>query len=101
MTLSAEPAGYRWPSAEPTCAHAFLWPSVRRILADGVAAGRARRVFDLGCGNGATAHALAAEGWEVAGVDPSREGVAHARASGLDLRLGSCAGVLGAQDAGM
>jgi 2-polyprenyl-6-hydroxyphenyl methylase/3-demethylubiquinone-9 3-methyltransferase len=46
-------------------------------------------VFDLGCGNGATAHVLTAEGWEVAGVDPSQEGVAYACASGLDLRVGS------------
>jgi 2-polyprenyl-3-methyl-5-hydroxy-6-metoxy-1,4-benzoquinol methylase len=62
---------------------------VRRILADGVAKGRARRLFDLGCGNGATARLLAAEGWAVAGVDPSQEGVAYARASGLDVRVGS------------
>lgn len=85
----AECAGYRWHSAEPTCAQAYLWPAVRRILADGVAHGRAMRVFDLGCGNGATARVLAAEGFEVAGVDPSPEGVGHARASGLDLRIGS------------
>jgi 2-polyprenyl-6-hydroxyphenyl methylase/3-demethylubiquinone-9 3-methyltransferase len=89
MGSRADLAGYSWPSAEPTCAHAYLWPAVRRILADGVAGGRARRVFDLGCGNGATARALAAEGWEVAGVDPSRQGIAQARASGLDLRVGS------------
>jgi 2-polyprenyl-3-methyl-5-hydroxy-6-metoxy-1,4-benzoquinol methylase len=82
-------AGYRWPSAAPTCAHAYLWPAVRRILADGVAEGRQRRVFDLGCGNGATARLLAAEGFEAAGVDPSEEGVAHGRAGGLDLRVGS------------
>ena len=86
---SADLAGYRWNSVGPTCAHPYLWPAVRRILADGVAGGRARRVFDLGCGNGATARALAADGWEVAGIDPSQEGVAHARASGLDLRVGS------------
>jgi SAM-dependent methyltransferase len=81
--------GYQWTSAEPTCAHDYLMPAVRRITAAGFAAGRARRVFDLGCGNGATARALAAEGWEVAGVDPSEEGIAHARTSGLDLQLGS------------
>ena len=89
VVASAEVAGYRWNSAEPTCTHAYLWPAVRRILAVGVAEGRAKRVFDLGCGNGATARSLTAEGWEVAGVDPSDEGVAHARASGLDLRVGS------------
>ena len=81
--------GHGWSSADPTCAYRYLMPTVRRILAGGLAAGRAKRVFDLGCGNGATARALAAEGWEVAGVDPSPEGIAHAAASGLDLRLGS------------
>ena len=89
MATAAAIAGYRWHSAEPTCAHAYLWPALRRILADGVAQGRAKRVFDLGCGNGAAARVLAAQGWEVAGVDPSPEGVAYARASGLDLRVGS------------
>ena len=86
---SADLAGYRWHSAAPTCAHAYLWPAMHRILACGVADGRAKRVFDLGCGNGAAARVLAAQGWEVAGVDPSQEGVAYARASGLDLRVGS------------
>jgi len=89
MATSADLAGYRWRSAAPTCAHPYLWPAVRRILADGVAGGRARRAFDLGCGNGATARVLAAEGWRVAGVDPSREGIAHAHAGRLDLRVGS------------
>jgi 2-polyprenyl-6-hydroxyphenyl methylase/3-demethylubiquinone-9 3-methyltransferase len=89
IAKSADLAGYRWHSAEPTCAHAYLWPAVRRLLADGIAQGRAKRVFDLGCGNGATARALAAEGWEVAGIDPSQEGVAYARTDDLDLRVGS------------
>jgi SAM-dependent methyltransferase len=71
-------------------AHAYFMPAVRRILADGLAEGRAKRVFNLGCGNCATAQTLAAEGCEVAGVDPSEEGIAHAYASGLDpaRRLG-------------
>jgi SAM-dependent methyltransferase len=89
IVRNADFAGYRWNSAEPTCAHPYLWPAVHRLLVDGVAGGRARRVFDLGCGNGATARVLAAEGWEVAGIDPSQEGIALARASGLDLRLGT------------
>jgi 2-polyprenyl-3-methyl-5-hydroxy-6-metoxy-1,4-benzoquinol methylase len=94
---NGECVGYRWPSAEPTCAHSYLWPAVRRILADGVAHGRAKRVFDLGCGNGARARALAGEGFEVAGVDPSQEGIAHARASGLNLRVGSAYDELAAE----
>ena len=94
---SAERAGYPWHSAEPTCAHAYLWSAMRGILMDGVAHGRARRVFDLGCGNGATARVLAAEGFEVAGVDPSQEGIGQARASGLDLRVGSAYEDLGSE----
>ena len=86
---TADLAGYRWTSADATCAHPYLMPAVHRFLEAGLAEGRARRVFDLGCGNGATARMLAAEGWEVAGVDPSEEGIAHASATGLDLRQGS------------
>jgi 2-polyprenyl-6-hydroxyphenyl methylase/3-demethylubiquinone-9 3-methyltransferase len=89
MAVGVDAAGHAWNSAEPTCAHAYVWPAVHRLLAHGIAQGRARRVFDLGCGNGAAAHLLAAAGWEVAGVDPSPEGIAYARASGLDLRVGS------------
>ena len=44
---------------------------------------------DLRPRNGATARLLAAEGWEVAGVDPLQEGVTHARANGVVLRVGS------------
>ena len=89
IAVSTDLAGYRWHSAKPNCAHAYLWPAVRRILTDGVANGRAKRVFDLGCGNGAMARVLAVEGWEVSGVDPSLEGIAYAGVSGLDLRVGS------------
>jgi 2-polyprenyl-3-methyl-5-hydroxy-6-metoxy-1,4-benzoquinol methylase len=89
IATSAHVADYQWSSAGPTCAHAYLWPAVRRILAESIVEGRTKRVFDLGCGNGATARELAAEGWEVAGVDPSQEGIDYARASGVDVRVGS------------
>jgi hypothetical protein len=59
VASSDDVAGYQWNSAGPTCAHAYLWPAVRRVLAHGVTEGRAKRVFDLGCGNGATARLLA------------------------------------------
>ena len=38
-----------------------------------------RRCFDLGCGNGSVAAAVAARGWKVSGVDPSDDGIARAR----------------------
>lgn len=40
------------------------------------------RIFELGCGNGSTAAALIARGYDVSGVDSSEEGVAFARRYG-------------------
>jgi 2-polyprenyl-6-hydroxyphenyl methylase/3-demethylubiquinone-9 3-methyltransferase len=53
--------------------------------------GAPRRVFDLGCGNGAIAAELAGRGFDVSGVDPSDEGIAYAAAHypHLHLRQGS------------
>jgi len=39
----------------------------------------ARRILDLGCGNGALCGALAAAGFEVVGCDPSEDGIGIAR----------------------
>ena len=49
------------------------------------------RVFDLGCGNGAFAAELADRGYDVTGVDPSRDGIAQARETHpeLDAHVGS------------
>ena len=49
------------------------------------------KVFESGCGKGSIANALAQSGWAVAGVDPSVEGVAQAKARypALELHEGS------------
>ncbi len=39
---------------------------------------RNKRIFDVGCGNGSVANFLHDAGWDVTGVDPSVEGIAHA-----------------------
>jgi 2-polyprenyl-6-hydroxyphenyl methylase/3-demethylubiquinone-9 3-methyltransferase len=80
-------AGYRYADSGPSCAHTYLLPAVRGELAGFFASGASWRVFDLGCGNGHLAAALAREGYEVFGVDPSIEGIAHARAAYPQLRL--------------
>jgi 2-polyprenyl-3-methyl-5-hydroxy-6-metoxy-1,4-benzoquinol methylase len=46
-----------------------------------------KRVFELGCGNGSVAQALAQRGWDVSGVDPSSEGIARANAQWPALKL--------------
>lgn len=84
-----EIAGYRWNSAELTCAHDYLLPAVLhetgRLLAKIPAGGG--RLFELGCGNGSVANALSKQGWDVTGVDPSTEGIAQANAGYPHLKL--------------
>ena len=59
--------------AEPGGADEYLWPSLLRLLPPPC------RVFEIGCGNGATARKLAAEGYSVTGIDPSPSGIAIAK----------------------
>jgi 2-polyprenyl-3-methyl-5-hydroxy-6-metoxy-1,4-benzoquinol methylase len=83
--------GYGFASADAEHTHAYLWPTVFAELDRLGLSGDGKRVFDLGCGNGATAKALADRGWRVSGVDPSESGIGFARSAypDLDLRCGS------------
>jgi 2-polyprenyl-6-hydroxyphenyl methylase/3-demethylubiquinone-9 3-methyltransferase len=84
----ARPTGYVYTDAEPTDAHTYLFPALDRRLA-GLPwpAGSPKRVFDLGCGNGATAKFLTDRGYDVTGVDPSTEGIAAANAAYPELKV--------------
>jgi 2-polyprenyl-6-hydroxyphenyl methylase/3-demethylubiquinone-9 3-methyltransferase len=83
-------SAYHWPDAGHNCSHPYLLPAVLRALR-GFAWSGERRVFDLGCGNGAAASTLGDQGYRVTGVDPSAEGIAHANRAypKLDLQQGS------------
>ena len=80
-------AAYQYHGAELGHHHAWLLPSIFRIL-DGLnlPAGE-RRLFDLGCGNGSVAQALTQRGWDVTGVDTSATGIAQANTAWPDLKL--------------
>ena len=55
---------------------------------ESIAAKRERaKIFELGCGNGSVANELAAAGYDVTGVDPSAEGLAHANRRYPTLKL--------------
>lgn len=73
---------YRYADAAPTWPHVYLWPAlikeIDRLPTKTLARGG---VFDLGCGNGATAGMLAERGLAVTGVDSSESGTAQARAA--------------------
>jgi 2-polyprenyl-6-hydroxyphenyl methylase/3-demethylubiquinone-9 3-methyltransferase len=84
-------SGYCYSHAELGHQHAYLLPTLFRVL-DGFWLGDGqRRLFELGCGNGSVANVLAQRGWDVTGVDPSVEGIDQARAAypGLRLECGS------------
>ena len=85
---SADIAGYRYSDGGQTCAHAYLLPVVFAIIEGEVRRrGAGARVFDLGCGNGVVASAIAKRGLTVTGVDPSTEGIDQAKRNYPDLSL--------------
>ena len=68
--LSSE---YRYGSAQRTWANPYLWPKLKEILRANLKSGS--RVFDVGCGSGATAGMLAGLGYVVTAIDPSSSGI--------------------------
>ena len=90
MSNAADISGYSYSSAEGAHTRAYLWEPVLNELKT-MSWGGARRVFDLGCGNGATAAFLEKKGFDVTGVDPSTEGIKTANENHphLDLHEGS------------
>lgn len=69
-----------YATAEPPHTSAYLWEPIFEILERTLA----RSVFEIGCGNGAFAHALLNLGCDVVGIDPSTSGISQA--SKLDRR---------------
>jgi hypothetical protein len=81
MTVS--PArDYGYHDAAPGHAHAYLLPTVDRVLHEL----KARRVFHLGCGNGSVAGRLFAR-YEFAGAVASESGFAQTKATFPELKL--------------
>lgn len=74
-------AEHSTPPANPSFAQARpVTGEAAQVLVANLRAGGARRVLDLGCGEGAFAAMLAEAGFEVVGLDPSPEAIATARA---------------------
>jgi 2-polyprenyl-3-methyl-5-hydroxy-6-metoxy-1,4-benzoquinol methylase len=80
-------SGYKHDQSGHMAHHAYILPALLETLKglDGKVGGR--RLFDLGCGNGAIANVIASHGYDVVGVDASTEGVALARMDYPDLDL--------------
>lgn len=78
---------YPYHGGSRNCSHAYLIPTVRKLLDSLHWPLGSRPVFDLGCGNGAVAAYLAAQGYEVTGVDPSEQGIKCANSDYPHLSL--------------
>ena len=76
-----EISGYSYTSAKADHTHAYLWKPAFQVLHSALGSSQPRRVFDLGCGSGSFANALATQGFEVHGIDPSLSGIEVARAA--------------------
>lgn len=87
-----------YSDADPTWSNAYLWPPLMRLLQR--VAPPPLNIFELGCGNGATARMLAARGYSVIGVDPSVSGIEIAKqheTDALRFEVGSTADDLAAK----
>lgn len=74
-------AEYHYGSAEAAHTEAYLWRYIIRLCAEL----GARRVVDIGCGNGALCRELASRGYEVVGCEPSADGVRLAQTAAPEL----------------
>ena len=77
---------FKFASADAEHTAQYLLPAVLRILA-GEGESAKTSIFDLGCGNGATAEILQRHGYEVVGVDPSTSGIREAHRAYPNLQL--------------
>jgi 2-polyprenyl-3-methyl-5-hydroxy-6-metoxy-1,4-benzoquinol methylase len=71
---------YAYSNAEPTYANAYLWPAIKQEI-EALPLSAPARVFDLGCGSGATSGMLNKLGFDATGVDPSESGIRHAKSA--------------------
>lgn len=70
---------YRYHAATPSHTEAYLTTPILEIVQREMARRPLRRVFELGCGNGAFASRIVALGLDVTAIDVSRSGIAQAR----------------------
>ena len=85
--MSADLSASTYVHAKPAVAHDYLLPTVVDVLEGNFRAADETTVFDLGCGTGGAAALLSKKGYDVAGVDPSQDGITKANMAYPDLSL--------------
>lgn len=87
MSIAEPLSGYVYRNADLNPSHAYLLPTVTRLVQKLNLADSDKRLFDLGCGNGSVAKHFARLGYDVVGVDPSLDGIREAHRAFPDLKL--------------
>ena len=72
---------YSYTDSKATYSSSYILPSVIKLVEQSIPSDD-KRIFEIGCGNGATAHLLSDMGFEVTGIDTSVSGIKIARQSG-------------------
>lgn len=80
-------SGYHYDTPEPAHTSTYLWPPVLDVLDQHFESTKTRRVFEVGCGNGAFACVLSRRGYDVTGIDPSVDGIKFANRTHPELAL--------------
>ena len=72
---------YSYTDSNLTYSSSYLLPVLIKLVEQSISSDD-KRIFEIGCGNGATAHVLSDMGFEVTGIDTSVSGIKIARQSG-------------------
>jgi 2-polyprenyl-3-methyl-5-hydroxy-6-metoxy-1,4-benzoquinol methylase len=81
-------SGYHYgESSELAHTASYLLPALLTELKQFPWATEKRRIFEVGCGNGAVANFLTNQGYEVIGIDPSKDGIENANRAYPQLKL--------------
>ena len=72
-------SGYAYGDGDLNPSHEYLVPSLLDILGSLHFSQDRKRIFELGCGNGAVAEVLTSQGYQLIGVDVSVQGLEQAR----------------------
>jgi 2-polyprenyl-6-hydroxyphenyl methylase/3-demethylubiquinone-9 3-methyltransferase len=81
--------GYKFSDSKHGHHHSYLIPTLEKELSR---FNNNHRIMDLGCGNGSMAAWLHNKGWDITGVDPSKQGIEQAKKAWPQLKfyMGSC-----------
>ncbi len=83
---------YSYSNPEASHTQKYLWPIVEKgLLVQSQTLSDSRRIFDLGCGNGAFVSRLETLGFEATGVDPSVSGITQGKnaSPAMNIHVGS------------